>query len=46
VEFGTPYAPVIVSPWITPVGLNADVTWLMSTWNPYGVYLMRTRING
>lgn len=45
VEFGVPYAPNIVVPWITAVGNNVDVTWLMSTWNPYGVYVMKTRIN-
>jgi hypothetical protein len=44
VEFGMPYAPNVIVPWITH-GTAVDVTWLMSTWNPYGVYVMRTRIN-
>lgn len=44
VEFGVPYAPMIVVPWIKPAAGAVDVTWLMSTWNPYGIYLMRTRI--
>jgi len=44
-DYGLPYAPLIVVPWITPVDGAVDVTWLMSTWNPYGIYLMKTRIN-
>jgi hypothetical protein len=45
VEYGVPYAPTIVVPWLTAVGSSVDVIWFMSTWNPYGVWLMRTRIN-
>lgn len=44
VEYGVIYAPNIIVPWIEEVGDDVDVIWNMSTWNPYGVVLMRTRI--
>jgi hypothetical protein len=44
VEYGVPYAPNIITPWIVNVGNDVDVIWNMSTWNPYGIVLARTRI--
>jgi hypothetical protein len=44
VEYGLLYAPNIIVPWIDAVGDDVDVIWNLSTWNPYGVVLLRTRI--
>lgn len=43
-EYGVLYGVNIVQPWIDEVGNDVDLIWNVSTWNPYGVVLMRTRI--
>jgi hypothetical protein len=39
------YGANIIEQWIKPVGAGVDVIWNASTWDPYGVVLLRTRIN-
>lgn len=43
-EYGFLYGPNIVQPWIKVVGDDVDLIWNVSTWDPYGVVLLRTRI--
>ncbi len=43
-EYGFYYSPNIVEQWITPVGDAVDVIWNASTWDPYRVVLLKTRI--
>lgn len=44
-DHGRLYGVNVVAAWTTPVGDDAvDLYWNVSTWNPYGVVLMRTRI--
>ena len=44
--FGRLYAANIIDAWTTPRANGAvDVYWNVSTWNPYQVMLMRTRVN-
>jgi hypothetical protein len=39
------YAPLIVDAWTEPRGRGAaDVYWFLSTWSPYQVVLMKTRL--
>lgn len=38
------YGANIIEEWIKPVGAGVDVIWNASTWDPYGVVLLRTRI--
>ena len=42
---GVLYAPIIHAPWIAQAGKDVDLIWSVSTANPYGVVLLRTRIN-
>jgi hypothetical protein len=44
-EYGFFYSPNIIEPWIKPAGEGVDVIWNASTWDPYRVILLRTRIN-
>lgn len=44
-EYGFLYGANLIQPWITPVGAAVDVIWNASTWDPYRVVLLRTRIN-
>ena len=44
-DYGFLYAANIIQPWIKPVGKSVDVIWNVSTWDPYRVVLMRTRID-
>ncbi len=46
-DWGGVYAPFLVSrwsqsAWLAPGGLQARLYWLMSTWNPYQVVVMKT----
>ncbi len=43
-ENGFLYGANIVEPWTTEHGNQVDLYWNVSTWNPYMVVLMRTRI--
>ncbi len=44
-DVGRFYAPSIIDPYTRPAGPNAvDVFWNVSTWNPYAVVLMKTRV--
>jgi len=43
-EYGFFYSPNIIEQWIKPVGDSVDVIWNVSTWDPYRVVLLRTRI--
>ncbi len=43
-EYGFFYAANIIEEWIRPVDGGADILWNASTWDPYRVVLMRTRI--
>jgi hypothetical protein len=43
-DYGWFYGANIVEEWIRPAGDGVDVLWLASTWNPYRVVLLRTRI--
>jgi hypothetical protein len=44
-EYGFFYSPNIIESWIRPKGAAVDVIWNVSTWDPYRVILLRTRIN-
>jgi hypothetical protein len=44
-EYGFFYSANIIEEWIRPVGDSVDVIWNASTWDPYRVVLLRTRIN-
>lgn len=44
-DYGFLYAANIIGPWIKPVGKSVDVIWNASTWDPYRVILLRTRID-
>lgn len=44
-EYGFFYSANIIVPWITPVGDSVDILWNASTWDPYRVVLLRTRID-
>jgi hypothetical protein len=44
-EYGFLYGANLVQSWITEVGGSVDVVWNASTWDPYRVVLLRTRIN-
>lgn len=44
-EWGVLYAPAIVDPWTTErADGQVDLYWHMSTWNPYQVVLVKTRL--
>lgn len=44
-EHGFLYAASIIEQWTRPAGDGVDILWLVSTWDPYRVVLVRTRIN-
>jgi hypothetical protein len=44
-EYGFLYAANIIEQWTRPAGGGADLVWNVSTWDPYRVVLVRTRIN-
>jgi hypothetical protein len=44
-EYGFLYGANIIEQWVKPVGAGVDVIWNSSTWDPYRVILLRTRIN-
>jgi hypothetical protein len=44
-EYGFFYGPNIIESWVKPTGDGVDVIWNVSTWDPYRVILLRTRIN-
>lgn len=43
-EYGWFYAPNIIEQWTRPAGAGVDIIWNASTWDPYRVILLRTRI--
>lgn len=43
-EYGFFYSANIIEQWIKPVGESVDVIWNVSTWDPYRVVLLKTRI--
>jgi Cys-rich repeat protein len=44
-EYGFFYAANIIEQWTRPAGDGVDLIWNASTWDPYRVILLRTRIN-
>jgi hypothetical protein len=44
-EYGVLYAPTIHQPWIKAIGASVDLIWTVSTWDPYHVVMLRTRLN-
>jgi hypothetical protein len=44
-DYGWFYGANIIEEWARPAGNGVDVIWNASTWDPYRVILMRTRIN-
>jgi hypothetical protein len=44
-DYGFLYGVNLIQPWIKPVGKSVDVIWNASTWDPYRVILLRTRID-
>lgn len=44
-EYGFLYGVNIIDPWIRPVGKGVEVIWNASTWDPYRVILLKTRID-
>jgi hypothetical protein len=44
-EYGFFYCANIIAEWIRPAGRGVDIIWDASTWDPYRVILLRTRIN-
>ncbi len=43
-EYGFFYSANIIEQWIRPAGNGVDIIWNASTWDPYRVVLLRTRI--
>jgi hypothetical protein len=43
-EYGFFYGANIIEQWIKPAGAGVNVIWNASTWDPYRVILLRTRI--
>jgi hypothetical protein len=43
-EYGFFYSANIIEEWIRPVSDGVDILWNASTWDPYRVVLLRTRI--
>jgi hypothetical protein len=43
-EYGFFYSANIIEQWTRPAGKGVDVIWNASTWDPYRVILLRTRI--
>jgi hypothetical protein len=44
-DYGWLYGANIIEEWTRPAGNGVDVMWIASTWNPYRVILLRTRID-
>lgn len=44
-EYGFLYGANIIAEWLKPAGDGVDVIWNASTWDPYRVVLLRTRIS-
>lgn len=44
-EYGFLYGANIIEEWTRPAGAGVDLIWNVSTWNPYRVVLVRTRLN-
>jgi len=44
-EYGILYGVNIIEQWTRPAGTGVDLIWNVSTWDPYRVVLLRTRIN-
>jgi hypothetical protein len=44
-EYGFLYGVNIIEQWTRPAGDGVDLIWNLSTWDPYRVVLLRTRIN-
>lgn len=44
-EYGFLYGVNIIEQWTKPAGEGVDIIWNASTWDPYRVVLLRTRIN-
>jgi hypothetical protein len=44
-EYGFLYSANIIEQWTRPMGDGVDILWNASTWDPYRVILLRTRIN-
>lgn len=44
-SYGFLYGADIIQQWTRPVGNGVDIIWNASTWDPYRVVLLRTRIN-
>ena len=44
-EYGFFYSANIIEEWIRPAGVGVDVVWNASTWDPYRVVLLKTRID-
>jgi hypothetical protein len=43
-EYGFFYSANIIEEWIVPAGSGVDILWNASTWDPYRVVLLRTRV--
>jgi hypothetical protein len=43
-EYGFFYSSNIIEQWTRPAGNGVDIIWNASTWDPYRVILLRTRI--
>lgn len=43
-EYGFFYSANIIEQWTRPAGKGVDIVWNASTWDPYRVILLRTRI--
>jgi hypothetical protein len=44
-DYGFLYGANIIEQWTRPAGDGVEILWNASTWNPYRVILLRTRIN-
>ena len=44
-DYGWFYGANIIEEWTRPAGDGVDVIWLASTWDPYRVIMLRTRIS-
>jgi hypothetical protein len=44
-EYGFFYSANIIEEWIRPAGKSVEVIWNASTWDPYRIILLRTRID-
>jgi hypothetical protein len=43
-DYGWLYGANIIEEWTRPAGKGVDVIWIASTWDPYRVIMLRTRI--